>query len=156
MEKTPMIGKRFGKLEVIEEVGRRKQYYWYLVKCECGTKIERSGADLRKGKSFQCHLCTNRSRAKKLTTHGRHKDPIYHVWAAMIQRCTNPNHINYHRYGGRGIEVCERWRKFENFLKDMGERPEGLTLDRQNNNGNYEPSNCRWVTSKENCNNRGS
>lgn len=68
----------------------------------------------------------------------------------MRERCYNPKHIAYHRYGGRGITVCDRWRNsFEAFLADMGARPEGRTLDRVNNNGNYEPSNCRWATPKE-------
>ena len=72
----------------------------------------------------------------------------------MKARCSNKKSTHYDRYGGRGITVCARWKRFENFYKDMGERPEGLTLDRIDNNGNYEKSNCRWVTHKENCNNR--
>jgi hypothetical protein len=78
----------------------------------------------------------------------------YHSWASMIQRCTNPKRFYYHRYGGRGITVCKRWAKFENFLKDMGERPEGTTLDRKNNDGNYTPANCRWATKEQQASNK--
>lgn len=82
-------------------------------------------------------------------THGMTKTPTYQSWQAMLKRCTNPNHIFYKYYGGIGIKVCERWRKFENFLADMGERPADRSLDRINNDGNYEPGNCRWATRKE-------
>lgn len=78
----------------------------------------------------------------------------YHIWRTMKQRCLNPNATAYHRYGGRGITVCERWLTFENFLADMGERPDGLCLERVNNNGNYEPGNCVWATRKAQAANR--
>lgn len=78
------------------------------------------------------------------------------IWSGMIQRCTNPNTSSWHRYGGRGIEVCPRWREYANFLADMGERPPGMTIDRfPNNDGNYEPGNCRWATCKQQQQNRG-
>lgn len=82
---------------------------------------------------------------------GRRKHPLYPAWAGMINRCHNPNNSSYHRYGAMGVIVCDRWREdFLNFLADMGERPEGKTLDRfPNNLGNYEPGNCRWATAKE-------
>jgi len=78
----------------------------------------------------------------------------YNSWRAMKDRCQNPNYEYYEYYGGRGVEVCERWQDFANFLADMGERPEGLTLDRIDNDGNYEPGNCRWATWKEQNQNR--
>lgn len=82
------------------------------------------------------------------------KMPEYGVWRAMIRRCRNKNVKDFHRYGGRGITVCERWNIFENFIYDMGRRPNGLTLERKDTNGNYEPDNCKWTTWKEQQSNR--
>jgi hypothetical protein len=78
-----------------------------------------------------------------------HRTPTYATWTEMIKRCTLDTHPDYKNYGGRGITMCDRWRVFENFLADMGERPHGTTIDRRNNDGNYEPSNCRWATATE-------
>jgi hypothetical protein len=90
-----------------------------------------------------------------MKTHGKRKDPIYYVWRSMKQRCLNKNHKNYDRYGGRGITVCDEWlNSFENFYRDMGDRPKGLSLDRIDNNKGYSKENCRWTTFKNQSRNR--
>lgn len=88
------------------------------------------------------------------TTHGMSRTPLYRVWDSMVRRCTNPSHKKWRLYGGRGITICERWLKFENFYADMGETPTGLTLDRIDNTKDYEPGNCRWATYSEQNKNR--
>ena len=85
--------------------------------------------------------------------HGMWKSKTYAVWAQMVYRCTRPTHPCYHRYGGRGIKVCKQWLDFRNFLADMGVKPEKTSIDRINNEGHYEPGNCRWTTQIEQCNN---
>jgi hypothetical protein len=148
------IGKRYGKWTIIKYIDIHRKLQRFEVRCDCGFDSIHVAADLRAGKSKQCTTCHNKETARNNIKHGMHSTHIYFVWRTMIQRCNNPNAGFYHRYGGRGIKVCDRWLKFEKFLEDMGERPDGMTIDRINNDGNYEPSNCRWVTHKENCNNR--
>lgn len=148
-------GLRFGWIVVLRRVDSKG--YWECI-CDCGrTSITTSGS-LRKGSTKSCG-CQQRVAAANTAsahrrTHGMNGTPIYKIWVHMKQRCSNPNAANYPRYGGRGITVCERWLKFENFLSDMGERPSSEhSLDRIKIDGNYEPSNCRWATWFEQNNN---
>lgn len=96
----------------------------------------------------------NRGRIRPMQTHGLHNSPTYYSWLSMRARCGNPRATGYKNYGGRGITVCDRWTSFDNFLADMGIRPPDLTLDRVDNNGNYEKANCQWASRKEQQRNR--
>lgn len=153
-----LCGKTFGRLTVLGIAGRNKhgQIIWT---CQCGCEDQKicfvTGYSLRYGATLSCG-CVHRERtvaANYRHGHGKVVTREYRSWAAMMTRCFNLKSHAYHNYGGRGITVCSRWRGkegFINFLADMGERPEGKSLDRfPNNNGNYEPGNCRWATPLE-------
>ena len=149
-----MIGIKVGKWTVLSISGRSFKSLKYLCRCDCGNEAEIHGPHLRQRNTTQCRPCANREKAQKNIRHGKATSSTYKIWNQIHQRCKNPKTTHYHRYGGRGISVCERWNDFRNFLYDMGERPAGLELDRIDNDGNYEPSNCRWVTHKVNCQNQ--
>ncbi len=122
--------------------------------CVCGATVEVLRSNFLAGYSRSCGCLQKDKTIEASTTHGRSKTKMYVAWKTMRRRCADPTHDKYARYGGRGIKVCDRWQLFENFLADMGERPAGMEIDRIDNNGNYEPGNCRWVPHKDNCNNR--
>ena len=130
--------------------------YWKC-HCVCGAETSVSTSDLRSGNTQSCGCLLIDTIRQLNRTHGHTSNgwtPTYRSWSGMFTRCYNANSKSFQGYGSRGITVCERWNSFENFLIDMGERPESLSLDRINNDGNYEPTNCRWATASTQNKNR--
>ena len=153
-----IANQRFGRLIALKPTKRDQSGWWWLCICDCGKQTTVRGTVLRRNDTKSCGCSMHETKIK----HGHHRrhngrhtpSPTYISWAGMLTRCRNSKQRCYTNYGGRGITVCKRWLTFKNFLADMGERPAGLTLDRINNDGNYEPKNCRWATLKEQRNNQ--
>lgn len=160
MKLIDLTRQKFVKLTVIAQAGKNKHgHIEWLCLCDCGKQTIVPGCCLKTGNTKSCGCLQREVVSKIMTTHGHNsktgKSKVYQSWDDMTQRCGNPNRKQYKNYGGRGIRICQRWKKFTNFLKDMGEPPtRQYTLDRINNNGNYCKSNCRWATRKQQSQNR--
>ena len=142
-----MTGQKFDRLTVIKYIGRFK---WLCI-CDCGNKHACYGADLRQGKVKSCGCLRNERVKETIGTHHSSKEKLWYVWNDMRYRCEKSYHHAYKHYGDRGVKVCKEWHdyiNFENWAIDNGYAV-GLTIDRINVNGNYEPNNCRWIPQSE-------
>jgi hypothetical protein len=160
-------GQRFGRLTVLEETTARSNNRRVICVCDCGTETNTMLQSLVRGETTSCGCYhrellaeSNRSAEQRawITKHGLYKHPLYSTWGGMIARCEDPDHHAFKNYGGRGIKVCPEWHDVATFTAwvdaNLGPRPDGKTLDRTDNDGNYEPGNLRWATRSEQRRNR--
>ncbi|NSW82555.1 MAG: hypothetical protein HPY90_04640 [Syntrophothermus sp.] len=154
MRKIDLVGKKFGRLTVIGQADVKRRNLHWECQCECGNIVVVAGVNLKNGHTRSCGCWKNElmeTFGRRTTTHGLKRHRLYRIWSKMKERCNNPRSKFYELYGGRGIKVCEEWandfQAFYDWAMANGYR-EGLTIDRKNNDGDYEPENCRWVTRK--------
>lgn len=155
-----LAGQRFGRLLVVERAPRPNSkggaYVYWRALCDCGKPHVVRSSRLVAGDTQSCGCLRVDSTRAANTRHGMTNTKTWKAWSSMLERCTNEKSPSFHRYGARGIGVCERWKDFANFLEDMGHKPAGKSIDRIDNDGNYEPNNCRWADAKTQSRNRSS
>jgi len=153
--KTITPGARFGRLVALEDTQTKNhasgsKSHFHECRCDCGAVLFISVYHLANGHTQSCGCLIAEITGERSRTHGLSKSRTYRIWSGMLTRCTNPKAINYPRYGGRGILVCDKWlHSFKSFLEDMGEVPSGRTIERLDSNGNYYKENCTWSTPSE-------
>jgi hypothetical protein len=153
-----LVGKKFGHWIVLERTSEVQcgKVLWHCL-CDCGEMRKVATSNLTRGLSKSCGCASREAARKRLTVHGRTGSPEFRSWQLMLDRCYNPRNKRFTDYGGRGIAVCGRWRNsFSNFFADMGPRPLWFSIEREDVNGNYEPSNCSWIPLGQQCRNRRS
>jgi len=146
-----LTGRRFGRLVVLDRAPNHKKQVVWRCMCDCGTVREVQGGHLRAGKIVSCGCYQSDNSRRRATRHGKHGSKLYMVWLSMRQRCNNPNSRDYPHYGARGITVCAEWddyATFERWALSNGYTP-GLTIERNNVDGNYCPENCSWIPKGE-------